>query len=153
MCRIRSLIYGVLALAAGVVVVLFAIAPDEAASFSLYFDVECDNVYEIRCEYSLGGAPQGCQSVQNVNPEAPMPLGERICFEFTREFFEFPEKLKSEDFSFSVSVFDMNGKEYSVKFREKNGNALPNWTGSVNFYKEYSFSLTSDNGFFFTENQ
>lgn len=150
MYRIKQFVYGSLALTAVVVVMLFAIAPDEAASFSLYFDVDRGDIYEIRCEYSLGGVTLGERGVQNVNPEAPMPLGERVCFEFTREFFEFPEKLTNEDFSFSISVSDMDGIKYPVQFFDKNGNALPNWTGSMDFYDEVCFSLTSD-GYFFTE--
>lgn len=147
MYRIKQFVYGALALAAAVIIVLFAVAPDEAACFSLYFDVERGDVYEIRCEYSLGGVPLGERGVQNANPEAPLPIGDRVCFEFTREFFEFPEKLKNEKFSFCIFVSDMNGNENAVYYRDKNGNVMPCWTGSANFYDEFRFTLTSD-GYF-----
>lgn len=150
MCWIKQFFYAALAFAAAVFTALFSIAPDEAACFSLYFDIERTDIYEIRCEYSLGGVPLGESGVQNTNPEAPLPLGDRVCFEFAREHFEFPEKLKTEEFSFSISVTDMDGSEYPVQFLDKNGNALPCWTGSADFYDEFYFSLTSD-GYFYTK--
>lgn len=147
MCLIKQFFYAALAFVAALFTALFSVASDEAACFSIYFDVERGDVYEIRCEYSLGGVPLGERGVQNVNSETPMPLGDRVCFEFTREFFEFPEKLKSEEFSFTITVTDMDGNEYPVQFLDKNENALPCWTGSANFYDEFCFTLTSD-GYF-----
>lgn len=150
MCWIKQFFYAVLAFVAALFTALFSVAPDEAACFSIYFDVERDDVFEIRCEYSLGGVPLGESGVQNVNSETPMPFGDRVCFEFTREFFEFPEKLKSEEFSFSISVTDMDGNEYPVQYRDKNGNIMPCWTGSADFYDEFFFSLSNE-GYFSTK--
>lgn len=121
--------------------VRFSAAPDKPAALLLNIETGCEDIRTITCEYSFGGEPQGGKDVRNAKPDTPIPVGDSVCFGFTPEYFEFPEKLSSEEFSISFFVTDMDGEEYYAG----------SWSGSVSFAEEYFFMLYRENGEFRTE--
>lgn len=145
-----------------VVLMMFAVAlfcwlltyiiPDEAEVFYIKLRVDCDGIYEINCDYYLGGELQGSRGEQNANPENPIPRGDTVWFEFTNRDFEFPQKLKSGKFNIGFSVADTDGCEFHAMFRDSEGNALTYWESAVRFDKEYDLALSHENGeYFYTQ--
>lgn len=128
------------------------VIPDEAEVFYIKLRVDCDSIYEINCEYSLGGELQSRKGIQNANPEEPIPLGDTVWLEFTHWDFEYPKKLKSSKFSINFTVVDINGNECPAMFSDSAGNALTDRDSFVRFDKEYDLALSYDSGgYFYTQ--
>lgn len=117
---------------------LTSIVPYKAEMFSVKITVNCDNVCEVWCNSFLGGKDRGTTFVENVGPEAPIPIGEVISFDFPAALFENTQQLRLSKFGFSLTVIDMDCKEHEVHCE---GASFTAYLG-----KEYLYTLTYENG-------
>lgn len=136
----QQVLVALLVIAVAFVIWLITRATPSAAGVSLKITVDCDDVSEIWCNFSLGGKALGTMyaGVSDNDARVPFERGEVASMNIPAQAFDNVGRLQVEKFGFSLVVFDMNGEGHPVKCE-----------GAEFFASlggKYSFTLTCENG-------
>lgn len=138
--RYQQVLVGVLIVVVAFVIWLITRLTPSTAGVSLKITVDCDNVGEIWCDYSLGGRALGtmCCGVEDNNVRVPFEHGEDVSMNIPAEAFDNKTQLRAERFKFALIVFDTNGEGHPVQ--------CENTEFFAELGRKYSFTLTCDDG-------
>lgn len=125
--------------AAFVIWLVSALTP-EGTGVSINITVDCGNVGEIRCDFSLDGKELGTMyaGVEDNNALVPFERGEVVSMNIPARAFDNKARLRTEKFKFELYVLDASGESHRV--RCENSEFFASLGG------KYSYTLTRDNG-------
>lgn len=141
--RFQQVLVGVFIVVVAFVIWLITRLTPSTAAVSLKITVDCDNVGEIWCDYSLGGRDLGTMyvGVEDNNVRVPFERGEDVSMNIPAEAFNNKTQLRAEKFGFELSVLDTNGERHTVHCED------------AEFFAElgrkYWFTLTCADGEYF----
>lgn len=141
--RYQQVLVGVLVVVVAFVIWLITRLTPSTAGVSLKITVDCDNVGEIWCHYSLGGKVLGTMSADAVDNDIHVPFerGEVASMNIPAEAFDNKTQLRTERFKFALIVFDTNGEGHPV--------LCENAEFFASLGRKYSFTLTCVDGEYF----
>ena len=114
--RYQQFLVGVLIVVVAFVIRLITRITPNRAAVSLKITVDCDNVGEIWCDFSLGGRDLGTMSsgVADNDVRVPFERGDVASMSIPAEAFDNTARLRAEKFKFVLIVFDTNGEGHPV---------------------------------------
>lgn len=138
--RYQQVLVGVLIVVVAFVIWLITRLTPSRTAVSLKITMDCDNVGEVWCDYSLGGRGLGTTFISGADNDFHVPFGrgDVVSIDLPAEAFDNTARLRAEKFKFALIVFDTNGEGHPVRCEGAE------FFASVG--GKYSFTLTCDDG-------